>query len=120
MGILGSMGVMVGCLLIAKRAGALPQPISSGVLTAPLNANGKAVTNVGSVTFADGTTLSTASGVGSGTNAAVTVSNAPNAAVVLSGNGQPGTPLIATYNPPLGALLYDEAGALPGFLLFDP
>lgn len=116
MGIIGSKGLM----LLANAAWALPQPIPNGVLTGPLNANGQQVTNVASVRFVDGTTLSTASGMGSNTNAAVTISNAPNAAVVLSGTGQSGNPLTATYDPPIGALLYDEAGALPGILLFDP
>jgi len=42
----------VGCV-------ALPLPIQNGVLTGELNANGHAVTNVGSITFADGTMLVT-------------------------------------------------------------
>ena len=112
--------VSLALLGFVAAARALPQPIPNGVLTGPLNANGQQVTNVASVRFVDGTTLSTASGMGSNTNAAVTISNAPNAAVVLSGTGQSGNPLTATYDPPIGALLYDEAGALPGILLFDP
>lgn len=144
----------------AATACALPLPIQNGVLTGPLNANGQGITNVAGVTFADGTTLSTASGAGGGggvsgtatnltgaatnqvqslalavaqqvvaTNAvAVTVSNAPNATVILSGNGLAATPLMATASGtalPGGALLYDEAGLVAGpgsndFLLFDP
>jgi hypothetical protein len=51
-------------VLMAIGAWALPQPIPNGVLTGPLNGNGYAVTNVGSIVFADGTTQGTAPGAG--------------------------------------------------------
>jgi hypothetical protein len=44
----------------------LPQPIANGVLTGPLNVNGQSLTNVASVTFADGTTQTTAGGSSGG------------------------------------------------------
>jgi len=62
---------MLASLWLAT-AWALPLPIGNGVLTGPLNANGQAISNLNSVTFADGTTLSTATGaVGGGSGTAL-------------------------------------------------
>lgn len=55
---------LFGCNLLTSACVALPLPIQNGVLTGTLNANGQAMTNVGSIKFGDGTTLSTASGLG--------------------------------------------------------
>ena len=52
--------IVLALLLMAASALALPQPIRNGVLTGTLNANRQAVTNVGTLTFTDGTTLNTA------------------------------------------------------------
>lgn len=137
-GSLALLGVMVAL--------ALPLPIQTGVLTGELNANGHAVTNVGSITFADGTVQGTAGAGGSSGTAtnltgtatnqvrslalaaaqqvvatnALAISNAPNATVILSGTGLPGCPLSVAANTQIGALLYDEAEVPGGILLFDP
>ena len=72
---------IVGC-------GALPLPIQNGVLTGELNANGHSVTNVGSITFEDGTVQNTAGGLGAKTNSAFTgmVTNLAPATVVYATN----------------------------------
>jgi len=137
--------ILTSLLLPSLAAFALPLPISNGVLTGPLNANGQPIANVRSMTFADGTSLSTAAGTGS-TNG-VTITNTPSTAIYLAngslpgpvlrydepgtpdgvllmvslaGNGSAGSPLAAAFNTQGSALLYDEAGTQGGTLLFDP
>ncbi len=87
-------------LLVAASALALPLPIQHGVLTGPLNANGQAVTNVGTLTFADGTTQSTAGGgggvpagfTGTVTNLTETVVTTAGPNLMPDGSSYSGTP----------------------------
>lgn len=64
-------------ILPAMSASALQFPISGGVLQTPMNANGKAITNVQKVVFSDGTTQDT--------SGATNVNNATGTNVNLSG-----------------------------------
>ena len=89
--------IVLALLLMAASALALPQPIRNGVLTGTLNANRQAVTNVGTLTFTDGTTLATAAVGGTvNTNAFTgtvtnlsppTVAYSTNTFIQVSGSG---------------------------------
>jgi hypothetical protein len=89
-------------LLLPLPACALNLPINNGVLTGDLNANGHAMTNVGTIKFADGTTQSTANSAATTTN----LSNLTGTNLNVSG----------IFKDPSGQTLVAPAGKFTGIV----
>jgi hypothetical protein len=90
-----------GLLLSPPFVQGLPQPIGNGVLTGPLNANGKAITNVATVTFADGSSQNTAQIPGMVTNTGVNYSIGLSNAFVQNG--------VLSWNLPFGFYVWGDS-----------
>lgn len=90
-----------GLALSPQLVGGLPQPIGYGVLTGPLNANGKAITNVAAVTFADGSSQNTAQIPGMVTNTGMNYSIGLSNSYVKNG--------ILSWNLPFGFYVWGDS-----------